>query len=57
MAARSKTRTVLALSNSGIMGSNPTQGIDVCMCLFCVQVAALRRADPPSKESYILCTD
>jgi hypothetical protein len=26
--------------------------------LFCVQVAALRRADPPSKEeSYRLCTD
>jgi hypothetical protein len=23
--------------------------------LFCVQVAALRRADPPSKESYRLC--
>jgi hypothetical protein len=26
-----------------------------CICLFCVQVAALRRADPPSKESYRLC--
>jgi hypothetical protein len=23
--------------------------------LFCVQLAALRRADPPSKESYRLC--
>jgi hypothetical protein len=23
--------------------------------LFCVQVGALRRADPPSKESYRLC--
>jgi hypothetical protein len=23
--------------------------------LFCVQVEALRRADPPSKESYRLC--
>jgi hypothetical protein len=23
--------------------------------LFCVQIAALRRADPPSKESYRLC--
>jgi hypothetical protein len=23
--------------------------------LFCVQVAALRRADPPSKELYQLC--
>jgi hypothetical protein len=27
----------------------------VCLRLFCVQVAALRRADPPSKESYRLC--
>jgi hypothetical protein len=40
------------------MGSNPTQGMDVCVCvysvflLFCVQVEALRRADPPPKESY-----
>jgi hypothetical protein len=25
--------------------------------LFCVQVAALRRGDPPSKESYRLCID
>jgi hypothetical protein len=32
-----------------------------CLCVYsvfvlsCVQVAALRRADPPSKESYQLC--
>jgi hypothetical protein len=25
-------------SNSGIMGLNPTQGMDVCVCLFCVCV-------------------
>jgi hypothetical protein len=25
--------------------------------LFCVQVAALRRTNPPSKEPYSLCTD
>jgi hypothetical protein len=25
--------------------------------LFCVQVAALRLADPPFKESYLLCID
>jgi hypothetical protein len=35
----------------------------MCVCvysefvLFCVYVAALRRADPPSKESYKLCMD
>jgi hypothetical protein len=25
--------------------------------LSCVQIATLRRADPPSKESYLLCKD
>jgi hypothetical protein len=39
----------------------PLKGIDVCVCVYsvfmlsCAQVAALRRADPPSKESYRLC--
>jgi hypothetical protein len=44
------------------VGSNPTQGIDVCVrlfcvcvfVLFCVQVTALRRDDLPSKEFYRL---
>jgi hypothetical protein len=40
------------------LGSNPTQGMDVrvysVFMLFCVYVAALLRADPPSKESYRL---
>jgi hypothetical protein len=56
-----KAWTTFALFNAGIVGSNLTQGMDVCiLCvysmfvLFCVQVAALRRADPPSKESYRL---
>jgi hypothetical protein len=35
-AARFKTWTVFARSNTGIVGSNPTRGIDVCVCLFCV---------------------
>jgi hypothetical protein len=40
--------------------SNPTQGTDVCVrysvfALPCVWVAALRRADHSSKESYRLC--
>jgi hypothetical protein len=47
VAARSKASAVFARSNTGVMGSNPTLGMDVC-----VQVAALRRANPPSKESY-----
>jgi hypothetical protein len=56
VAARSKAWTVFALSNTGIMGSNQNSGKDVCVfVLSCVQVVALRRADPPSKESYRLC--
>jgi hypothetical protein len=38
VAARSETCTVFARSNSGIMGSNPTQGVDVYVRLFCVYV-------------------
>jgi hypothetical protein len=37
--ARSKVWTVFARSNAGIGGSNPTQGMDVCVRLFCVCVA------------------
>jgi hypothetical protein len=36
--ARSKAWTVFARSNTGIVGSNPTQGMDVCVRLFCVCV-------------------
>jgi hypothetical protein len=59
--ARSKAWTVFARSKAGIVGSNPTQRMDVCVCVFsvfalsCVQVVALRRADPSSKEPYRLC--
>jgi hypothetical protein len=39
------------------MGSNTTQGMDVCVCIYSVlvQVAALRPVDHSSKESYRLC--
>jgi hypothetical protein len=52
MAALSKASNIFALWNIGILGSNPTQIIEVCLLLFCVcgQVTALLRADPPSKE-------
>jgi hypothetical protein len=59
--AQSQAWTVFARSNSGIVGSNPTQGMDICVCVYSafvlssVQVAALRRADHSSKESYRLC--
>jgi hypothetical protein len=61
VAARSKAWTVFARSNAGIVGSNLTQAMDICVCVYsafvlsCVQVAALRRADYSSKESYRVC--
>jgi hypothetical protein len=36
MPARSEAGTVFARSNIGIVGLSSTQGIDVCMRLFCV---------------------
>jgi hypothetical protein len=36
LAARSKAITAIAPSNNGIVGSNPTRGMDVCVRLFCV---------------------
>jgi hypothetical protein len=38
VAARSKALTVFACLNAGIVGSNPTRGMDVCLRLFCVCV-------------------
>jgi hypothetical protein len=36
VAARSKAWTVFARSNTGIVGSNSTEGMDVCVCVYCV---------------------
>jgi hypothetical protein len=38
VAARSKAWTVFARSNTGIVDSNPTRGMDVCVSLLCVCV-------------------
>jgi hypothetical protein len=38
VAARTEACTVFARSNVGIVGSIPTQGMDVCVRLFCVCV-------------------
>jgi hypothetical protein len=48
VAAQSKAWTVFTSSEAGIVSSNPTEGMDVCVRLFCVclQAAALRLADP-----------
>jgi hypothetical protein len=59
IAAPSKAWTVVARSNTGIVGLNPTQGTDICVRLFCVCVLLffLRGADPPTKETYRLCIE
>jgi hypothetical protein len=36
--ARCRAWNVFARSNAEIMGSNPTRGMYVCLCLFCVFV-------------------
>jgi hypothetical protein len=52
VAARSKAWTVFARLNPVIMGSKPTQDMDICVCVYTVFVffvlaEALQRADPP----------
>jgi hypothetical protein len=59
VAARSKAWNVFTRSDAGIVGSNPTQVMDVCVHLFCVCVAlclgsGLATADHSPKESYRL---
>jgi hypothetical protein len=44
VAERSKTWTVFARLNTGMLGSNPTWGMDVCMRLFCVCVVLCVRS-------------
>jgi hypothetical protein len=38
VAARSKAWTIFALLTTGVVGSNPTRGMDVCARLFCICV-------------------
>jgi hypothetical protein len=60
VAALSKAWNDFTCSNAWIVSSNPTQGIDVCLHLFCVCVvlcvgSGLATGWSPSKESYRLC--
>jgi hypothetical protein len=59
VAARSKALNVSSSLELWDRGSNPAQGMDVCLCVYSVFVltcvAALQRADPLSKGSYRLC--
>jgi hypothetical protein len=56
VAARSKARTVFSRSNARIVGSNPTQRMDVCLCLFCVCIGSgiAPGCDSPTRVSYRL---
>jgi hypothetical protein len=59
VAPRSKAWTVFTRSNAGIVGSNPTQDVVVCVRLFFVCVllcvgSGLAAGWSPSKESYRL---
>jgi hypothetical protein len=61
VAALSKAWIVFVRSNTEIVGSNPTQSMDVCVPLFCICVLVCRQRQcdgliPPSKKSYRLCT-
>jgi hypothetical protein len=54
--ARSESWTVFARSNTGVVGSNPTQDMDACVRLLCVCAimcvgSDLWRADPHSRGS------
>jgi hypothetical protein len=61
--AQSKAWIVFARSNIGVVGSNPTRGMDVCMRLFCVYSvvvcvgSGLATSWSPVQESYRLCME
>jgi hypothetical protein len=49
MAAQSKARTAFDCSNTGIIGSNPARGMDVCLRFLCVVL--IPRPGSPTKMS------
>jgi hypothetical protein len=59
--ARSEVWTVFARLNTGVVGSNPTARMDVCVCLNCIYAVLCASSglatcvDPPSKLFYWLC--
>jgi hypothetical protein len=56
MAARSEPWTVFARLNAGIVGSNPTQGVDVCVCVvLCVGTDPVTGWSPVQGVQRIVC--
>jgi hypothetical protein len=47
---QSKAWTVFARWITGIMGSNPTQGMDICLFLFCVYVGISQDNEYPDRD-------
>jgi hypothetical protein len=55
IAAWSKAWIIFACSNTGIVGSNPTWGMDI-VCVYSVSVlSCIQWGNPSSKESYWPC--
>jgi hypothetical protein len=52
VAARSKARTVFARSNTGIVRSNPTIGMDVCV--LCAFILCLPRVEAGKNTSTVI---
>jgi hypothetical protein len=60
VAAPAKVWTIFARSNTAIVGSNPTQGMDVCVRLFCLCCSVCRQRPwdgliPSLSSPYRLC--
>jgi hypothetical protein len=55
VAARSKAWTVFARSNAGIVGLNPTRGMDVYVCLFSACVVLCIKGLIPRSRSHTDC--
>jgi hypothetical protein len=54
VAARPKARTVFARSNTEIVDSNPTGGMDVCVFVLCVFIQCLPRVEAGKNTSTLI---
>jgi hypothetical protein len=54
VAARPKARTVFAGSNTEIIGSNYTGGMDVCVCVLCAFILCLSRVEVGKNTSTVM---
>jgi hypothetical protein len=52
MATQSKARTAFFHSNTRMMGSNPTPGVDIILHVLCARVVQLTGRSPPKGDGY-----